>query len=194
MLCTLVALAVPLLVAAAVAPARSRSNQLLAANKLYPEPVPAFPEDMKRIMALETQLEETRAQLERARVRTAWPGEAKLAAKHPAAPAIALLSALGLTLWVSLGLIGTVRLHHGLASVPAGACIALTLAGGLLSLVQLARVCVARVKQLLGMDSPRPSKLRCYRCRDIFDSAPGAPTATCPYCGTANKVQPVNFD
>lgn len=182
-----------------------RRSSLLAANKLYPDVVPAFPEEdkqlIRRVIDLENELKSTRAQLERAMARppsmsrlskekieleARRPGER--AAETPLSSALTSWPAtLNLLLWLSLGILGSVCQYRG-ADLPTWLYLPFALAGASISLLYLGRELQNYVRQILGMVKPFPRKIRCYHCRDVFDITRGAKIAPCPYCQTLNDV------
>jgi len=203
---------------AATAASQRRSSSLLAANKLYPEVVPAFPTEAKalirRVGNLEKELDATRSELGRARGASksrasaapqarATPSDTDAADTGVKRAAVAARSwstwsgAINLVLWLNLAAFGAVCSYVGVP-VPAWACAGFGLFGSSLALLLLAHAFVSNlyksVTKMLGIDDkPLQGKLRCFRCRDIYDIPRGAKTAACPYCNTLNEVEPSNL-
>ena len=165
---------------------------------------------IRRLVDLENELDATRSELERARVAPparATAADADIAEKGgrssdvaprqaTSLPALSTWSgAINLVLWLNLAVLGGVSSYLGIP-VPAWACAACGLVGSLLALLLLARVFLSNLKksvaELLGIEkeTPQQGKIRCYRCRDIFDVPRGARTAVCPYCNTPNEAEP----
>jgi hypothetical protein len=181
----------------------SRRSLLLAANKLYPEAVPAFPEEdkalIRRVINLEEELAKTRGQLDGARALAPDWHESRAAAERGAsepdfssrqATSISALSSwsgvFNLILWLIVGCWGSVS-HYLAMPLPPLAVLPFACMGASLTLLQLGRELKRYVAEALGIESPLQGKLRCWKCGDIFDIPPGARIATCPYCNTENE-------
>lgn len=181
----------------------NRRSPLLAANKLYPEAVPAFPEEdnalIRKVISLEEELGRTRSEVDRARTRApdwhgartaAEKGTSKLAISSHKATATSALSSwsgiVNLILWLIVGCWGSVS-HYLAVPLPPWAVVPFACVGASLTLFQLGREFKRYAAQALGIDSPLDLKLRCWKCGDIFDTPPGARIATCPYCNTENE-------
>ena len=79
-----------------------------------------------------------------------------------------------------------IRMRFG-KPIPASIGLLFAIIGGGISLSTVIQDLILAMKRAMGLGPP---KLRCYRCLTIFEVQSGAANASCPQCGTVNKVVP----
>lgn len=147
----------------------------LQGDEQLPQGTPV-PDLRPRIETLERELRHARWQLQQ----YATPGRQPTSSD---ANTFALRVSLGL--WLLLAGVSTLQCLKKRA-ISALGCLLISTAGSVVTLTTLVYVLIDYIKhRVLRIEAPR---IRCHRCFTIFEVPRKAERASCPQCGTMNKV------